>query len=514
MIHSIYYLNIEEGGGVNKCILIKSIENEHLNVDLTTEKVNGSSYFSVIVGRNGCGKSRLLEQISQGALINSFAHNSQSLDVGKNFHPALFKYDSSSSFGWEYKFLFKLEYELNGVANFIFAYMEYGVLKYCNSTSEVVPKIICISNSPFNRFMPTEKVNHLYESYGYFGYRNLTISDIFFEMGTTSVRRINHYYFTVPVMASFLSSVRQSQNSFKFLEYFGFNKEVRISVDLAPSLGVFFETPVLKEDISRDFLVRCLNSLNLRVSISIEDSLVDCLYAFIHEIIKQSNNDGSPFFSLRGITLELTPDVYFDEGFYQKLIYLSNWQFIISNTIELKKGMQNISLGDLSSGESNIIITLFNINRVIEDNSLILIDEPEISLHPKWQETILPALKDCFSLFLGCHFIIATHSPQVVASIPEENSSLIIIDENCKTISGKLVRGKSADYQLFSVLGYSGNQNEYLTRILMIVISKLTKEEVLTDNELMILDKASELLVGVDDDDLTKYLLKQALALL
>ncbi|MBK0599316.1 hypothetical protein GZZ99_27520, partial [Klebsiella pneumoniae] len=71
MIHSIYYLNIEEGGGVNKGILIKSIENEHLNVDLTTEKVNGGSYFSVIVGRNGCGKSRLLEQISQGALINS-----------------------------------------------------------------------------------------------------------------------------------------------------------------------------------------------------------------------------------------------------------------------------------------------------------------------------------------------------------------------------------------------------------------------------------------------------------
>ncbi|EQB0888224.1 AAA family ATPase [Raoultella ornithinolytica] len=499
---------------MSKCILVEEVETDDFCARLSTERVNDDSYFSVIVGRNGCGKSRLLEQISEGALINSFAHNNKGLDLGMVFHPSIFNYDSSDFFHWQYKRLFSVTYKINGADNFICVYMENGILKYYNSTSDVIPKIICISNSPFNRFIPTEKVDFHYKEYSYFGYKNMTISDIFFDMKTTSVRRINHYYFTVPVMTSFLNSMLQSQSSFKFLEYFGFKQEVRISLDLNPSLGMFFEKPVLKVDITRDFLVRCLNSMGQNVRISTEDPVVEYLHTFIHEIIKQDDNTESPVFNLRGITLKLTPDVYFDEVFYQKLLFLSRVQFVISNVIELRKGEQNISLGDLSSGESNVMITLFNINREIENNSLILIDEPEISLHPKWQETIIPALKDCFSLFSGCHFIIATHSPQVVASIPKENSSLIILDEDCKTVSGSLVHGKSADYQLFSILGYSGNRNEFLTRKLMIIISKLTKGEGLTDSELLLLDKASELLIDVDDDDLTKYLLKQALSLL
>jgi hypothetical protein len=54
-----------------------------------------------------------------------------------------------------------------------------------------------------------------------------------------------------------------------------------------------------------------------------------------------------------------------------------------------------------------------------ERRMVILIDELEAHLHPKWQRTILPALIDIQSLLadeLNVQFVISTHSPLVLAS--------------------------------------------------------------------------------------------------
>jgi hypothetical protein len=45
--------------------------------------------------------------------------------------------------------------------------------------------------------------------------------------------------------------------------------------------------------------------------------------------------------------------------------------------------------------------------------SLVLIDEPEISLHVKWQEMLLPAIT---KLNPTVQIIVATHSPEIAAS--------------------------------------------------------------------------------------------------
>lgn len=52
---------------------------------------------------------------------------------------------------------------------------------------------------------------------------------------------------------------------------------------------------------------------------------------------------------------------------------------------------------------------------VDDPRGLILIDEPELHLHARLQELILPFLTDAFSTL---QFIVATHSPAVIASIP------------------------------------------------------------------------------------------------
>jgi predicted ATP-binding protein involved in virulence len=55
-----------------------------------------------------------------------------------------------------------------------------------------------------------------------------------------------------------------------------------------------------------------------------------------------------------------------------------------------------------------------------ENRMVILIDEIEAHLHPKWQRTILPALLGIQSLLsseLEIQFFISTHSPLVMASV-------------------------------------------------------------------------------------------------
>jgi predicted ATP-dependent endonuclease of OLD family len=73
----------------------------------------------------------------------------------------------------------------------------------------------------------------------------------------------------------------------------------------------------------------------------------------------------------------------------------------------------DIPLKKLSSGEKNLIIIMFDCIFETVENQLILIDEPEISLHVAWQLRFLDAISQIQSLKKN-KFLIATHSPQII----------------------------------------------------------------------------------------------------
>lgn len=56
---------------------------------------------------------------------------------------------------------------------------------------------------------------------------------------------------------------------------------------------------------------------------------------------------------------------------------------------------------------------------------IVMIDEIDMHLHPKWQWNIVNALS---SVFKNVQFIIATHSPIVISSSKEPN--IILLEEN------------------------------------------------------------------------------------
>ncbi len=72
-----------------------------------------------------------------------------------------------------------------------------------------------------------------------------------------------------------------------------------------------------------------------------------------------------------------------------------------------------VDLSDLSSGEQNVIVMLYYLVFEYNKNKLLLIDEPEISLHVAWQYQYIEELEEILKLNNG-QAIIATHSPQII----------------------------------------------------------------------------------------------------
>jgi predicted ATPase len=85
------------------------------------------------------------------------------------------------------------------------------------------------------------------------------------------------------------------------------------------------------------------------------------------------------------------------------------------------------SLEDSSSGEHNLITSLIGLIATIKPNSLLLIDEPEISLHPNWQMKYVSFLKRVLSseVYNTSHILIASHSHFIVSDLEGENSKVI-----------------------------------------------------------------------------------------
>jgi len=87
---------------------------------------------------------------------------------------------------------------------------------------------------------------------------------------------------------------------------------------------------------------------------------------------------------------------------------------------------EEFNIEALSSGEKQILLILAEIQRRIRPGSIILIDEPEIHLHPAWQSRLVGALTDLCSQY-DAQLILATHSEEVARSVYEHE--LVLLDD-------------------------------------------------------------------------------------
>ncbi|MDE2976787.1 MAG: AAA family ATPase [Acidobacteriota bacterium] len=74
---------------------------------------------------------------------------------------------------------------------------------------------------------------------------------------------------------------------------------------------------------------------------------------------------------------------------------------------------QKVPLDSLSSGEQHELVLHYDLLFRVRENTIVLIDEPELSLHVAWQKRFLPDLLD-FTKLSAFDAIVATHSPYII----------------------------------------------------------------------------------------------------
>jgi predicted ATP-binding protein involved in virulence len=79
-------------------------------------------------------------------------------------------------------------------------------------------------------------------------------------------------------------------------------------------------------------------------------------------------------------------------------------------TLILKKNNVEYDISQMSSGEHQILRILVGLAAETAVNSIVLLDEVELHLHPAWQRKLIQVLRDDDS---NNQYILTTHSPFV-----------------------------------------------------------------------------------------------------
>lgn len=382
------------------------------------EHQGGSNRFTVIVGKNGTGKSRLLR-----AIVESFV---SAKDMEKRER-------------WMFR--------------------ERGVRTEMRVSSESIPScIIALSTSPFDRF-PILRGIEEFEYYQYLGLRGLGSMNLSFSFISRTLGAL------LRAVVFDQTQATNIQAALEYLGYEGFIEARFFSVILRNNLNEAFE--------SANPLKMLLNELPVgrshrydRILHNIKQ-LNESEYPAVQEALRHWHLTGQkPRLDIR-IDKTGAHDISTGVKLDEFLIPLFKIGFLELRDVGLQKKNSNslIRINDASSGEQCVLMSLLGIASHIQDGAMICIDEPENCLHPEWQERYIQLLMTTFEKFKNCHFIIATHSPQVIAKLQDRNCFVLDIESGITTAASEL-NGRSADYQLARVFKTPGFKNEYLSRVL------------------------------------------------
>lgn len=372
-------------------------------------------------------------------------------------------------------------------------------------------KVLAVTGSPYDKF-PFRDRHSAQDSlapYVYLGTKEKQQAGARFNRGYLS------YKFD-QLGASFIKLLlKPKQEYFDFSKMFDF-----LNISSSFTLKLYLNDRVRKEEINQNSILEMVSSIKFfkdkeRETINEENErndlskrLVDALLYVVGDKLDGHERHFEPLEVLCQIDLAKEPD---DKKYLSSLELLSEYDLIeLADVIFSKsESNQDFLLSQASSGELSILFTMSSIAGEIENGSLVLIDEPELSLHPEWQLNFLSLLTDIFSNYKNCHFIIATHSPNIISSIPDNNAYIVSIDgDDAKLMPSKMYHNRSADFQLASVFNAPGNNNEYLLSQVIEILDVLCKSNEVDEEAI---NRAKWLLTfenKLEDGDKVKTLLQ------
>lgn len=134
----------------------------------------------------------------------------------------------------------------------------------------------------------------------------------------------------------------------------------------------------------------------------------------------------------------------------------------------LKKQGISFDLAAASSGERELFNYIFSIFVLNIRDALIVVDEPELHLHPRWQ-TILLNIFETLALSTGNQFLLATHSAAFVSPQSIQYISRVFSQEqnsNIKRLSGENLPEMK---HLFNIINSQNNEKIFFADKVILV---------------------------------------------
>lgn len=130
---------------------------------------------------------------------------------------------------------------------------------------------------------------------------------------------------------------------------------------------------------------------------------------------------------------------------------------------------------EASSGEITFVATIIHIATHLKKRSLVLVDEPETSLHPVWQKDYIKFLLDIFH-YEKPEFLIASHSPMLVsgAEVFAEGVTVKRFNAEIREFETFQANKQSLERMLYDFFGIITPKNHFLSEITVDLLNELS----------------------------------------
>lgn len=431
-------------------LVLDNKKEKALNIKFEKPKSSQINFFSILIGENGTRKSRTLRDIVDNAVLMAV----------RNSHERQAK--SSSLMLWE----------------------------DVNQSETLISKVIAISGVASDRFpsrITDRSRGSLKDYYDYIGPR----TDNNLVSRSHGINQIALSLLTWPDRVK--TRHKELRNAFSVLRV---------------TNGILFEFELTKITLEPDLGSDIRKRMEAEISenkyyenISIRDIL---------DLVRRSSGDLE--IALR---LDLDDEVRIEcsiDNFPLVKLMLVLGLITIKNSYTYRDTDADLlPLSEFSSGQWQILSSLLFAALSVEDNTLILIDEPENSLHPAWQQQYLRRLNAIISCVKGVHVVVATHSPLVAASLNPSMSEVIQLKVNRgRLISGPIASGPfgwTSDEILRTVFGLESSRSIEFTELMDSALNLFAKGNRKSPKLIRLVDTLGAMLPDLPEDDVARELI-------
>lgn len=415
-----------------------SPENEVNSINIGSfDEAESLPLYSVLIGTNGVGKSCLMKEI---------------VDFFIDLHSC--KNEPNPSMSSANKGRLKgIRYHIDGVECEVIRLKKNFLTKinghFCSLNDLRIPSIVACHFGAFDKF-PTQKVNGSAQTrydvpcYKYVGAHvngsMISSSAIAFRLLFALNEQMNDW---------------QRQNICSILDFIGYDHRVSLSYSLvmkSKTDGAALDA--IKQRVNKDKEYSKLDKQQKNVKAT-----------QLYNYYKKKTSTGN---SRHDYEIDFDEDIAKEESHDElQFIYkLKQCELVNSTNVIFHKQGCDVTSEDMSSGEFAMLSTVLSISAAANDpHTLVLLDEPELSLHPNWQMTLIDNLDRALSNQV-CQLLIATHSHMLVSDLPMKRSSVTQVEKDerdnlfANSIS-ECTYGWSAEEVLLKVFKTATDRNRY-----------------------------------------------------